>query len=128
MIWHTTVLHQLRESALFTEVQLVGGKVRATLDTSRFLDLHFDPTTGSYSYALIDLTLPYPGDKRVFGWDDFPHPGDETLRKLPSYPHHFQERAPDGHWQFTPSPFRGEIDKEVAVVLSYLREYLQHSQ
>lgn len=127
MTWHTTVLRQLRDSGLFVDVQLVGGKVRATLDTVRFLDIHYDPTTHSYSYAFLDLALPYPGDKRVFGWDDFPHPGDAKLKLLPSHPHHFQERLPNGQWRFDASPCRGEIEIEVIAVLDYLRQYLESS-
>ena len=38
----------LRESGLFSDVQLVGGKVRAFLSQTRFLDIHFDSTTSSY--------------------------------------------------------------------------------
>ncbi len=128
MIWHTAVLHLLRQSGLFTEVQLTGAKVRASLSATRFLDIHFDPTSKSYSYALIDLSLPYEGDKRLFGWDDYPHVGDEIFAKLPSYPHHFQERASDGKWIFSESEFRGEIESEIAAVIDYLRDYLKRTE
>ena len=67
-MWYGPVLKTLRDSGLFVEVSLVGAKVRASLSETSFLDIHFDPTTGSYSYALIDLTTPYPGDKRVLGY------------------------------------------------------------
>lgn len=127
MAWHTAVLDQLRASRLFMGVELTGGKVRASLSLTRFLDIHFDPVSHSYSYALIDLTLPYPGDKRLFGWDDFPHPGVNVLAALPSHPHHFQIRQPDGRWQFSASPFRGQIEQEIPAVLAYLREYLARS-
>jgi len=63
-LWHTGVIRLLRESGLFVSVQLSGGKVRASLSEARFLDIHFDPTTQSYSYALIDLTLPYPTEEK----------------------------------------------------------------
>jgi hypothetical protein len=59
-----------------------GGKVRAFLTLTRFLDVHFDPTTNSYSYALVDLTISLPGDKRQFGWDDYPHPDRAALTSL----------------------------------------------
>ena len=124
MSWQTGVLQHLRESDLFLEVSLVGGKIRAMIDNSRFLDIHYDPTSQSYSYALIDLRLPYPGDKRLFGWDDFPHPGDSSLENLSSYPHHFQERLADGSWQFTETHFRGNIETEIVEVLEYLHAYL----
>ncbi len=124
MAWHTAVLAQLRASRLFTSVQITGGKVRASLSPTRFLDVHFDPVSRSYSYALIDVTLPYAGDKRLFGWDDFPHPGIEMLAALPTHPHHFQIRQPDGQWQFSASPFRGQIEQEMSIVLDYLRQYL----
>lgn len=58
MIWHRRVLRSLETSNLFREVKLIGAKVRAHVDTMRFLDVHYDPTTGSYSYAFIDLELP----------------------------------------------------------------------
>jgi len=66
-IWHASVIRILRESGLFMEVKLTGGKVRAILGATKFLDVHFDPTSKSYSYAVIDLALPYAGDKRLFG-------------------------------------------------------------
>ena len=50
MLWHKSVLKQLRESGLFTEVSLTGAKVRAVVDEARFLDIYYDPTTKSYSY------------------------------------------------------------------------------
>lgn len=59
-LWHVGVMRLLRESGLFTGVQLSGGKVRALISETRFLDIHFDPNSRSYSYALDrpDLTLP----------------------------------------------------------------------
>jgi hypothetical protein len=128
MSWHTGVLKQLSQSDLFIEINLVGGKIRAALDQTRFLDIHYDPASKSYSYALIDLKLIYPGDKRLFGWDDFPHPGDISLENLSTYPHHFQESLPDGRWQFAPTPFRGDIEAEIIAVLDYLRAYLNTTE
>ena len=116
-----------RESTLFTSVQLSGGKVRAYLSETRFLDIHFDPTSHSYSYALVDLTLPYPGDKRLFGWDDYPHPGIIELADLPSAPHHFQERLPDGKWHFSESAFRGQVEQDVVEVLALVRQYVHQA-
>ncbi len=121
-IWHVSIVRILRESGLFKEVQLMGGKVRAFLSQTRFLDIHFDPTTNSYSYALIDLTLSYAGDKRLFGWDDFPHPDYAALTTLESYPHHFQERLPDGSWQFSESTFRGDVENEISQVIEMVRQ------
>jgi len=120
-IWHASIVRILRESGLFSNVQLAGGKVRASLSQTRFLDIHFDPTTNSYSYALIDLTLPYAGDKRLFGWDDFPHPNYAALANLKSYPHHFQERLPDGEWQFSESTFRGDVENEIREIIVIVR-------
>jgi hypothetical protein len=120
-VWHASVVRILRESGLFAYVQLIGGKVRAFLTATRFLDIHFDPTTNSYSYALIDITLVYGGDKRLFGWDDFPHPDYEVLVRLKSYPHHFQERTPDGTWKFSESSFRGDVENEIKEVVEIVR-------
>ena len=127
MAWHAHIIPTLRNSSLFQKVALQGAKIRAWINLSLFLDLHYDPTTGSYSYAVIDLSLPYAGDKRLFGWDDFPHPGNPVLTNIPSYPHHFQRRQPDGHWDFSASIFSGHIEAEIPLVLDYLREYLASS-
>lgn len=121
-VWHASIVRILRVSGLFSDVQLVGGKVRAFLNQTRFLDIHFDPITDSYSYAVIDLTLSYAGDKRLFGWDDFPHPDYAALASLKSYPHHFQERLADGTWQFSESTFRGDVENEVHNVIETIRQ------
>ena len=121
-IWHASIIRILRESGLFLEVKLAGGKVRAILGATRFLDIHFDPTSKSYSYAVINLTLPYAGDKRLFGWDDFPHPDYEALTSLTSYPHHFQERLSNGTWQFSESSFHGDVENEIHEVISFIRQ------
>jgi len=122
-IWHASIVRILRESGLFSNVQLAGGKVRAFLSQTRFLDIHFDPTTNSYSYALIDLTLPYAGDKRLFGWDDYPHQDYAALQSLKSYPHHFQERLPNGEWKFSESTFRGDVENEIREVVEVVRQH-----
>ncbi len=127
-IWHASIIRILRESGLFTSVQLIGGKVRAFISTTRFLDIHFDPTTNGYSYALIDLTLPYAGDKRLFGWDDFPHPDYAALKNLKSYPHHFQERLPDGTWRFSESTFRGDVENEIHKVIETVRQRISSAK
>jgi hypothetical protein len=121
-IWHAQIIRILRESGLFSAVQLVGAKVRAFLSPTLYLDIHFDPSTQSYSYAVIDLTLPHTGDKRLFGWDDFPHPDYEPLIRLASYPHHFQERLSDGTWRFLESSFRGVVEKEIHEVIDFVRK------
>jgi len=123
--WYKEVIDKLLASELFSEVNLIGAKVRASLDETRFLDLHYDPTTHSYSYALIDLELPHSGDKRLFGWDDYPHERVAELRHLESYPHHFQRRTEDGAWIFEVSPMRGNIQEEVDTLIAVLRAYLQ---
>jgi len=120
-VWYKEVIEKLLSSGLFTEVNLLGAKVRASLDESCFLDVHYDPTTQSYSYALIDLELPYPGDKRLFGWDDYPHEGVAELQKVVTYPHHFRRRAEDGGWIFAASAMRGDIQLEVAVLPALIR-------
>lgn len=117
-------MEKLQASGLFSEVTLVGAKVRASLDDTRFLDIHFDPMAHSYSYALIDLRLPYPGDKRVFGWDDYPHPGVLEIQDLECYPHHFQKRAEDGSWIFEPSPMQGDIEREIDTVIAAVKAFL----
>lgn len=125
MIWYKAVIEKLRASGLFSEVSLVGAKVRASINESRLLDIHFDPTTQSYSYALIDLSLPYPGDKRLLGWDDYPHEGVTEIQQLESYPHHFQRQAEDGTWIFEASPMRGDIEREIDIVIAIVTAYLQ---
>lgn len=101
MIWHKTLLRKLEESGLFREVNLVGAKVRARVNATRFLDVHYDPTTGSYSYAFIDLNLPSPGDKRLFGWDDYPHEGVSEIKQLESFRITFtaDKRTEAGSWK-----------------------------
>jgi hypothetical protein len=121
-VWYASVVRSLRADNLFSGVQLAGGKVRAFLSESRFLDIHFDPTTNSYSYAMIDLTLHYAGDKRLYGWDDFPHPDSPVLKSLSSYPHHFQVRLPDGTWHFSESNFRGNVEQEIHEVLRVIHQ------
>jgi hypothetical protein len=123
--WHASVIRQLQANKLFASVQLTGGKVRALLTDTLFLDIHFDPTTNSYSYAVIDMTLPYPGDKRLFGWDDFPHPDAAGLTNLSSHPHHFQERLPDGTWKFSASFFQGNVEGDVDKVVKVIRQRLR---
>ncbi len=125
MVWHRVVTQRLETSGLFSEVGLVGAKVRAVVDKTRFLDIHYDPTTKSYSYAFIDLGLPYPGDKRLFGWDDYPHEGVARIEQLKSYPHHFQRRTEGGSWTFEASPMRGDIKHEIDVVIAVVRAYLR---
>lgn len=123
-MWHGLVLERLRESGLFTEVALVGAKVRASLSETLFLDIHYDPMTKSYSYALIDLMSPYPSDKRILGWDDYPHEGVEPIQRLSSCPHHFQKRATSGEWIFEESEMRGDIEREMSLVLDTIKKHL----
>lgn len=124
VIWHRAVLEALRRSSLFASVALAGAKVRGTIDSSRFLDIYFDPATKSYSYALIDLALPYPGDKRVFGWDDYPHEHVPAIAELMSHPHHFQRRDEQGQWIFEESPMRGNLQAEMPQIIEAVRQYL----
>lgn len=124
-VWHKGIVEKLQSSGLFTQVSLQGAKVRASVDDTRFLDMHFDPTTRSYSYSLVDLRLPYSGDKRLFGWDDYPHERVAEIKQLESYPHHFHKRAEDGGWIFEVSPMHGDIELEVDTVIAAVRAYLQ---
>ena len=123
-VWYKEVIDKLLASGLFSDVSLLGAKVRASLDESRFLNVHYDPTSQSYSYALIDLELPYGGDRRLFGWDDYPHEGVAELQALESYPHHFQQRAKHGGWIFEASPMRGDVQVEIEAVIAALQEHL----
>ena len=125
MAWHSRVMGLFLHSELFGDVQLVGAKVRASIDDTRFLDIDLDPTTHSCSYAVIDSLLDVPGDKRVFGWDDCPHPAEPSMTILSSYPHHFQMRIPGGQWRFEPSSFTGNVEADIEVVLIYLQKYLE---
>ena len=124
MLWHRVVTAKLESTGLFSKVELVGGKIRATIDKERFLDIHFDPTSSGYSYAVIDLSLKVSGDKRLFGWDDFPHPGIASFRQLKSYPHHFQRRVAE-KWVFEESPMRGHVENEIDIVINRVKEYLE---
>ncbi len=123
-IWYKGVVEKLRDSGLFGEINLVGAKVRAAIDDTRFLDIHFDPTTRSYSYAVIDYGLPYPGDKRLFGWDDYPHETVPEIQQLTNHPHHFHKRAEDGRWIFDSSLMRGDIEKDIDQVIAAVKSFL----
>jgi hypothetical protein len=124
MSWYRAVIKKLKQAGIFAEVNIVGAKVRAVIDETTFLDIHYDPTTGSHSYALIDLKLPCKGDKRVFGWDDYPHEGVKGIEGLKSYPHHFQRRREDGKWLLEGSEMRGDVEREVEAVIVEIRAYL----
>jgi len=123
-MWHGHVLEILQGSGIFVDVALIGAKIRASFSETLFLDVHYDPTTGSYSYALIDLTSPYAGDKRILGWDDYPHEGVERIQRLCSYPHHIQTRDSRGAWLFEQSELRGDVERDMRVVLEAIRAYL----
>jgi hypothetical protein len=58
MPWYRDVKKKLEDSGIFLEVKVVGAKIRAFVSESLFLEIYYDPTTGSYSYGLVDLTLP----------------------------------------------------------------------
>ncbi len=127
MIWYRGVIQKLNATGVFKECIIIGAKVRAMISETLFLDIYYDPTTKSYSYGLIDLELPYKGDKRIFGWDDYPHEGVEELRKLKSYPHHFQFRKND-KWVFEESPMRGDMLKDTEVIIKTISEYLRSTK
>jgi len=127
MIWYQEVVQQLNATGIFKECLIIGAKVRAMISETIFLDIYYDPTTKSYSYGLVDLGLPYKGDKRIFGWDDYPHEGVGEMKKLKSYPHHFQSRK-DDKWIFEESPMRGDIMKDIEVVIKTISEYLQSAK
>lgn len=86
IIWYQGVITKLNATGLFKDWSVIGSKVRAKISETLFLDIYYDPTTKSYSYGLIDLELLYKGDKRIFGWDDYPHEGVEEMKKLKSIP------------------------------------------
>jgi len=123
MAWYKSVLQKLKEAGIFTEIKLIGAKVRAVVDETTFLDIHYDPITRSYSYALIDLNLLHRGDKRVFGWEDYPHKGIKEIKALKGYPHHFQRRQ-EGDWMFEESQMRGDIETEIEAVIVEVKNYL----
>ncbi len=124
MSWYKLVLQKLGDAGIFTEVRIIGAKIRAAIDETIFLDIHYDPTTTSYSYALIDLKLPYFGDKRIFGWDDYPHEGVKEIKDLRSYPHHFQRRQEE-NWIFEESEMRGDVAIEIEAVIMEVKGYLE---
>ena len=129
MIWYRAVIQKLNATGIFKECLIIGAKVRAMISETMFLDIYYDPTTKtkSYSYGLVDLELTYRGDKRIFGWDDYPHEGVEAMKKHKSYPHHFQSRKND-EWAFEESPMRGDIMKDIEVVIKTISEYLQSAK
>lgn len=124
-IWYRIVVQALDAGDLFIEISLIGSKVRAGVDVTRFLDIHDDPTSRSYSSAFIDLELPYPGDKRLFGWDDYPHEGVSEIEQLASYPHHFHRRAEDGSWIFEAASTRGDLAHDLDEVIDVVADHRQ---
>jgi hypothetical protein len=124
MSWYKIVLQKLEKAGIFAEVRIIGAKIRANIDETIFLDIHYDPITTSYSYALIDLKLPYLGDKRIFGWDDYPHEGVKEIKDLRSYPHHFQRRLEE-NWIFEESDMRGDVAIEIETVIMGIKSYLK---
>lgn len=127
MSWYKAVLQKLRQANILAEVKIVGAKVRAVVDETTFLDIHHDPVSKGYSYALIDLKLPYLGDKRVFGWDDYPHEGIKEIKSMKSYPHHFKRRR-EGGWIFEESEMRGDVQAEIETVIAQVKAYLKTLQ
>jgi hypothetical protein len=123
-MWYVTVKAKLERSRLFQRVEIIGAKVRAQITADLFLDIYYDPTSRGYSYALIDMSLSEPGDKRLFGWDDYPHEHVPEIRRLASYPHHFQRRQ-GSTWVFEESPMRGDVEREISLVIQYIRAYLR---
>lgn len=124
MVWYRTVKQKLEASGIFKEVLIVGAKIRAVISETLFLEIYHDPTTKSYSYGLVDLNLPNSGDKRIFGWDDYPHEGVEEIRRLKSYPHHFQRRKRE-RWVFEESQMRGNVEKEIDTIIKAVSKYLK---
>lgn len=124
-MWHKPVVLKLRRSGLFRAVTLTGAKVRASLSETLFLDVYYDPTSGSYSYALIDLASSFVGDKRILGWDDYPHENVERIKQLASFPHHFHLRDETGAWIFAESTMRGHVELEMDTVIKTLKRYLK---
>jgi hypothetical protein len=55
----------------------------------------------------------------------YPHEGVEAIRQLPGYPHHFQRRASDGAWIFEESSMRGDVEREIGLVLDFLKSNLK---
>lgn len=127
MSWYKAVLQELRQANFIAEVKIVGAKVRALVDETTFLDIHHDRVSKGYSYALIDLKLPYPGDKRVFGRDDYPHEGIKEIKSMKSYPRHFQRRR-EGGWIFEESEMRGDVEAEIETVIAQVKAYLKTLQ
>ncbi|MDI6655436.1 MAG: DUF6516 family protein [Candidatus Hydrothermarchaeota archaeon] len=124
MAWYRIAKQKLEASGIFKEVLIVGAKIRAVVSETLFLEIYYDPTTKSYSYGLVDLTLPYPGDKRIFGWDDYPHEGVKEMKRLKSYPHHFQRRDKE-KWVFEESLMRGNVEKEIDIIIKAVSKYLK---
>lgn len=122
--WYRKVQTKLVNSGIFAKTEVIGAKARGWITEELYLDIYYDPTSGSYSYALIDRTLDCPGDKRLFGWDDYPHENVEEIKRLGSYPHHFQRREGD-RWIFEESPMRGNVGKEIEIVIEKIRDHLR---
>lgn len=126
MSWYRGVIEKLEVSGIFADVEVIGAKVRGIIKKDLYLDIYYDPKTCSYSYALIDRALPFPGDKRVFGWDDYPHENVNEIKELESYPHHFQKRKKGQKgWTWQESQMRGELPEELDVVIDEIKSYLK---
>ena len=121
--WYQQVRTRLESSGIFVRIEVIGAKVRAFIREELYVDIYYDPTTSSYSYALIDQTLPDPGDKRVFGWDDYPHESVPEIKRMKSYPHHFQKRS-QGRWIFEESSMRGDVKREMYFVIKAVKDHL----
>ena len=122
--WYQQVRIRLESSGIFVRIEVIGAKVRAFTREELYVDIYYDPTTSSYSYALIDQTLPGPGDKRVFGWDDYPHENVPEIKRMKSYPHHFQRRS-QGRWIFEESSMRGDVEREMDFVIKAVKDHLR---
>lgn len=79
---------------------------------------------------LSTLSFLNPGDKRLFGWDDYPHEGVIKTEQLESYPHHHHRPDENGCLIFEASSMRGDLTSDINTVVEVVKAYLQadHSQ
>ena len=56
--WHQEGSNQPRSVGYLCWCEIIGAKVRGVISKELYVDIYYDPTTSSYSYALIDQTLP----------------------------------------------------------------------
>ena len=72
--WYQQVRTRLDSSGIFVRIEVIGAKVRAFIREELYVDIYYDPTTSSYSYALIDQTKLRLIQMYIMGSQSLPEP------------------------------------------------------